>query len=202
MDVANFIRDLRVGHGMSQNDLAQIAGVSISSVSCWELGKKLPRMGAINKMADYFGIPTAAFFGGELHNELPVPAQRMLPIYSDVSAGNGVLADNTITGYEHADAKYADGNHFYLRVKGDSMSPRIEDGDLVLVKRQDSVDSGSLGVFVVDGEEGLVKRVQYGEEYITLISVNPAYPPRTFVGSEVLRVRVVGKVVQLLAQFD
>ena len=78
------------------------------------------------------------------------------------------------------------------------MFPKIEDGDIVIVRKQDSVDSGSIAVVLVDNEEGFVKKVVYDQETIELHSINPEYAPKIFKGAEVLRVRVVGLVKQII----
>ena len=74
------------------------------------------------------------------------------------------------------------------------MSPKIEEGDRLLVQLQSSVDSGSFAVVVIDDEDGVVKKICYSSDRIELISENPYYPPRVFSGPDVTRVRVVGLV--------
>ena len=80
------------------------------------------------------------------------------------------------------------------------MSPKIDDGDLVLVRSQTSVDSGTIGIFSVE-EEGFIKKVEYNDTHISLISFNPQYPPMEFDGMDVLKVRVIGKVIELKRKF-
>jgi len=132
-------------------------------------------------------------------NAYPVDSVVYLPIVGRVAAGNGVIAQEEIIGYEFVDAdELCSGEtYFWLRVNGDSMSPKIEDGDLVLVKQQPSVDSGSYAVVIIDGEDGVVKKVNYGADWIELVSINPYYPPRHFKGPDVLRITVVGKVLEV-----
>lgn len=60
MSIAENIKKIRLEHGLSQTELGKIAGVSDKAVSTWELGTKIPRMGAVEKMANYFGIPKSA----------------------------------------------------------------------------------------------------------------------------------------------
>jgi repressor LexA len=84
--------------------------------------------------------------------------------------------------------------YIWVRVQGDSMFPKIEDGDKILIRLQDSVDSGQVGIVLIDGEEAVVKKINYDTDYIELISFNPYYPPRRFEGSDVQRIRVVGLV--------
>lgn len=193
------LNTLMEAHGKSQVDLIRDLGVKRSTVSTWCTGLKIPRMDTIQELATYFNVQVSDLI--EEHSDLPpnaYPAELCrLPVIGKVSAGNGVLAEDNIIGYELADARYGNGDYFYLKVKGDSMFPKIEEGDLVLVHKQDSVDSGNYAVVVVNGEEGLVKKVKYDKEWIELVSVNPYYPVRRFEGRDVLQVRVIGKVVKI-----
>lgn len=187
-----------------------------ATVSHWK--KNPPSRKTMTMIANYFDVPVEwlenddlDFSHIEFHPvnesikyenaaETSLPVQVSLPIYGTVSAGNGVLAQEDIIGYASCDSAQADGNHFFLKVYGDSMEPLLRYGDILLCRKQDSVDSGSIGVFLVDGEFGYVKKVMYGNDYINLISINPAYPPKTFVGEEVLRVKVIGKCLEVRSQ--
>ena len=78
------------------------------------------------------------------------------------------------------------------------MYPLIMDGDLVLVRLQDEIDSGELAVVIVDEEDGVIKRVQYSTNKVTLISENSEkYPPRIFERNEINRLRIWGKAIDL-----
>ena len=124
-----------------------------------------------------------------------------MPVLGRVCAGNGVLAEEDIIGYEAVDNKFCNDQHLLLQISGDSMYPKLEEGDLAIIRKQSSVDSGDVGVFMIDDEEGVVKKVVYDKEYIELHSFNPMYPIMRFNGSEVLRVRVVGKLVQSIKKW-
>ena len=87
-----------------------------------------------------------------------------------------------------------------ITIKGDSMSPKIENGDVAVVHKQTSVDSGSIAVILVDGEEGYIKKVVYGSDWVELVSLNPDYPTRRFEGNDLLRLSVVGLVKQIIKQ--
>ena len=127
----------------------------------------------------------------------------MIPVFESASAGFGAVADNQVIDYvpfrivSDTEAQET----IAIRVTGDSMSPKIEDGDIIRVHKQDSVDSGSIAVILLDGEEGLVKKVEYGKDWIELQSINPYYPPRRFEGEDVLRLRVVGLVKGVFREF-
>lgn len=124
----------------------------------------------------------------------------MIPLFENVSAGFGTLADDHITDYipmyfsSPAEAKES----IFITVRGDSMFPKIEDGDSVLVHKQESVDSGAIAVLLIDEDDALVKKMVYGEDWIELQSINPMYPPMRFEGADVLRVRVLGAVKKII----
>lgn len=124
----------------------------------------------------------------------------MLPIYESVSAGFGAQAQDNILDYlpcyitNQSEAEES----LCIKVKGDSMYPKIEDGDIIQVHKQTSVDSGSIAVLLIDGEEGVVKRVVYGDDWIELHSINPMYPVLRYEGADVLRLQVVGLVKKII----
>lgn len=200
-DIQKKILSLLKEKEITYYDLADSTGLSRSTLQRWVMSEnpKIP-IDKLEKIATALGVSTAFLLGWQDSNA-PLPTNAYpaelcrLPVIGKVSAGNGVLAEDNIIGYELADARYGNGDYFYLKVKGDSMSPKIEDGDLVLIHKQDSVDSGNCAVVTVDNEEGVVKKVSYDKEWIKLESVNPYYPPRLFKGMDVTRIRVIGKVI-------
>ncbi|MBQ8429067.1 MAG: helix-turn-helix domain-containing protein [Clostridia bacterium] len=195
--------------GKTQKDLCSYLQISPQSFSEWKAGRSNSYKKYIDQIAEYLDVSTDYLLGKtdtpermeDYFTVIDMPEQKLLPIFGLVSAGTGCFADEDILGYESADKKYCDGEHFWLRVKGDSMSPRIQDGDLVLVRKQSSVDSGDIGVFLVDGEDGYVKKVRYSENHIILSSFNSMYKDIVFECAEVQRVRVLGKVIELKAKF-
>ena len=90
--------------------------------------------------------------------------------------------------------------YFVLRVKGNSMYPRLLDGDTILCRRCDSVDSGSLAVVLYNGDEATVKKVNYiqGEDWLELIPYNPEYPTKRIAGADLEQCRILGLVVKLI----
>lgn len=124
----------------------------------------------------------------------------MIPLFENVSAGFGAYADDHITDYipmyftNPAEASES----IFITVRGDSMYPKIENGDSVLIHKQSSVDSGTIAVVLLDEDEALVKRVVYDKDWIELHSINPMYPPMRFEGADVLRIRVLGAVKVIL----
>ncbi len=125
-----------------------------------------------------------------------------IPVYESILAGFGDYASDYIVGYmpiyieNPADVK----DMLCIKIKGDSMYPKIENGDTVVVRKQSSVDSGSIAIVLIDNEDGLVKKVVYDKDHIELISINPEYAPKRFEEKDVLRVSVVGLVKQIIKE--
>lgn len=197
--------------GVKQVDLAGRTGIGKSSICTYLQGEYLPKQANIAKLAKALNVSEAWLYGGDvpmerapLHQSADYSPVRscMIPVLGQVAAGLGSLAYDNIESYHPVSAELVppseQEDHFYLVVRGESMTPELLPEDLVLVKKQASLPGGSLGVFLIDGEEGVVKRVRYGKGFIELLSVNPYFPPRRFEGIEQARVQVVGKVVSSL----
>lgn len=196
---------LRFCREESRETLEQIGalvGVNKSTVMRWEHGdtSKIP-LPTIHALARHFHVGEQWLMGlteDMATNEDPRTDAVPVPVLGTVRAGCGGLVLEEPLGTEPVDAEMLNcqDEYFWLRVNGDSMTPVINDRDLVLVRRQESVDSGRYAVVIVDGEEGLVKRVVYSDNWIELQSVNPYYPPRRFEGEQTASVTVVGLVVE------
>lgn len=196
--------------GIDRNELCQILGFKYTTVSEWLQGKKYPRIDKIEALANYFGIKKSDLIEDKSDNS-PIESNitplnqsdvYRIPVFESVSAGFGTYASDYIVEYmpvyikNPADAK----DMLCIKVKGNSMYPKIEDGDIVVVRKQSSVDSGSIAVVLIDNEEGFVKKVVYDKDFIELISINPEYAPKRFEGEDVLRVSVVGLVKQIIKE--
>lgn len=183
-------------------------GYSKTMATNWKKGS-VPRDTTLLKIADYFGVSVEYLLGesesrGEESKQNLVPLDQqnvyMVPLFESVSAGFGAYASNNVEDYMpvyFSNPTEANGT-ICIRVRGDSMYPKIENGDIIQVHKQDSVDAGAIAVVLVDGDDGLVKKVQYGPGWIELISINPMYQPMRFEGSETERVCVVGLVTQVI----
>lgn len=124
----------------------------------------------------------------------------MIPLYETVSAGLGAYAINNAIDYIplYINTQPEAEETICIKVAGDSMFPKIEEGDIIQVHKQDSVDSGTIAVILLDGEKGLVKRIEYGENWIELHSINPEFQTRRFEGPAVQRIQVVGAVKKII----
>jgi repressor LexA len=165
------------------------------------------RRDKIALLAKALQVTPAFIMGLEDDNFLPINAAPVgelvnIPILGRVAAGNGCYASEDIDGYEPVSPAWlAPGERYiFLRVHGDSMWPKYLENDLLLVQCQTSVDSGSIAVVTIDDEEGVVKKIEYGKDWIELISENPYYPVRRFEGRDILRIKVIGLVKRLIRE--
>ncbi len=198
------LKKYRESRGLSQAAVARELGISRQTYNNYELGKRQADYEMLLKLSEFFDTTVERL----LADDAPVPAPvsnisavfddhiRMVPVFESVSAGFGALAENSVVDFIplRIVSDYEASETICIRVQGDSMYPKIEDGDLIQVHKQDSVDSGDIAVVLLDGEEGLVKKVIYGPTWIELHSINPMYPVQRFEDADVLRLRVVGKV--------
>lgn len=206
MTIGQRVKLLREKKGLTQQELAELLGYrSKTSVAHIENGRDIPRSMVV-KLSDLLDTTPAYLMGWEDSKEpsnitlLPQNKIRLIPIYESVSAGFGAYADNYITGYNPCYIINDDEarNTLCITVQGDSMYPKIENGDLVQVLRQDWADNGQIAVVLIDGEIGLVKKFEQDQDSITLISINPEYPPKVFEGSDRARVKVLGIVRKII----
>lgn len=190
--------------------VCQKIGLSSAAFSKWQ-DDSVPRRATLQKFADYFGVTVDDLLSDRTQKielkEKPLELQSngtmldqqnifMIPLYENVSAGFGALAVDSIVDYipHYFSSAYEAQETIFIKVRGDSMFPKIEDGDIIQVHKQDSVDSGQVAVVLLDNEEALVKKVVYGSTWIELHSFNPMYKTMRFNDENVLRIRVVGLV--------
>jgi repressor LexA len=117
-----------------------------------------------------------------------------------VAAGLPIEAvENIIDTEEISEDMAKTGEYFGLQIHGDSMEPRMYEGDVVVVRQQDDAESGDIVIAMVNGNDATCKRLTKYADYITLSSINSKYEPMTFSKDEVVSkpVRIIGKVVEL-----
>ena len=200
--LASNLQKLMDRESITQKDIAVIAGVSQQSVSNWLAGKLMPRMGAIEKIAEYFDVAKSDLL--EMKDGYESKATR-IPVLGTVKAGIPITAVQEILDYEEISSEMTRcGEYFALRIKGDSMEPRMHEGDVVIVKQQSTVDSGQIAIVLVNGDEATVKKVRFRNNGIELIAFNSyAYEPHFYSAEDIQRlpVEIIGRVVELRAKF-
>lgn len=198
----NRIKELRAQKGIKQTELAKVLSVSQAALSGYETGKYEADLATYKKIAEYFGVSVDYLLGGS-EKSSKSDAIR-IPVLGRVAAGIPIEAIEEIIDYEELDAEeYGHGEYFGLKIAGQSMEPKISDGDVVIVRRQPDVESGEIAVVLVNGYDATVKRIKKSPQGVTLIPSNPAYEPMYYSNEEIesLPVVIVGKVVELRAKF-
>ena len=204
--VGDYIKSLRKSKGLTQEELGNMIGVKKAAVQKWESGmvQNLKR-NTIKQLSDIFEVSPASFIDNDDTIEsnatiLPQDKIRMIPVYESVSAGFGAYADNYILEYIPLFISSDEEAHntLCIKVQGNSMYPKIEDGDSIQVLKQDWCESGQVAIVLIDGENAVVKKVQYDKSSITLLSFNPEYAPRVFKGAERDRLKILGIVRKVI----
>lgn len=185
--------------GVSPTRVCQDLSFGNSLAVKWKKGAS-PRNSTIRVLAEYFGVAPEYF----TEEGAPLPSGVRIPIYGNVAAGIPIEAITDIEDYEEIPAEMARGGEYVaLRIHGRSMEPRMLDGDVVIVRLQDDVDSGDTAIVFVNGCDATCKKVIKDSDGIALVSINPEYKPMKFTSEQVrdLPIRIWGKVVELRAKF-
>lgn len=204
MTTGDRLKELRKAHKLTQEELGAKIGVKKAAIQKYEKGTvKNIKKDSLLKLAEILDTTPEYILGWDNSSYGLEPVSEAdfvkIPIIGRVAAGVSCFAENNIVDYESVsktDVNLKE-QYAFLRVVGDSMYPLLMENDLVLVRCQSSVDSGALAVVIVDDEDGVIKRVVYGKNFIELHSVNPMYPPRRFEGEDVMRIRVFGLVKEV-----
>lgn len=197
MSIADNIKTLRLKEKLSQAELGKIAGVTDKAVSTWESGLKIPRMGAVEKMAAYFGVPKSAILDDNFSSAIPtgfepLPQLTQVPLVGRIACGQPITAEQNIESVIGVPSTWhAD---FALTCRGDSMQPRYLDGDIVCIHRQPEVENGQIAAVRI-GEEATLKRFYRQGDTVTLQAENPAYPPLVYQKEELNNITIEGRVV-------
>lgn len=126
------------------------------------------------------------------------PARRIMrvPVLGVIRAGEPIYAAQNIEGWEEIPKEWVNGECFFLRVVGDSMAgARIQEGDLVFVRRQDYAENGDIVVAILNGEDATIKRIFFTQDAIILHPENPKYKPIVLQGKDRSQLTIIGKVL-------
>ena len=208
MSIANNIKHLRESHGMSQAEFGNIAGVTDKAVSTWETGKKEPRMGAIQKIADYFGIKKSNIIDERDSNvsEIPagfepLPKMVKIPLISEIARGTPILAEQNIADY--INCPEACKATFALRCHGNSMAgAEIHDGDIIFIRQQPDVENGQIAAVQIHDDccNAILKRFYRNGDTVILMAENSDFPPLTFQREEISKIHIAGRAVYHLSK--
>ena len=190
--------------GKNKRVISSEMGIPYTTLVEWSNGRKFPRADGIESLAKYFGILKSDLLEERARKKTQQPNITedftTFPVIGEVAAGYNhpaledwegdtvEIPNSYLKGREYDD-------FFVLKVKGDSMYPAYQDGDKVLVLKQNTLNfSGQVGVVLYDDELGTLKKVEYktGEDWMRLIPINPSYPPIKIEKEQLEHCRILG----------
>lgn len=195
--IAERIKIQRKRKPMTQAYFADRLNVDRRTVINWENGITEPSGEMIINIANVLGISPDLILTGETSN-------RKVPVYDSISAGIPLEAIENIYDYEEIPEHWTiHHEYFALKVKGDSMAPRMYDNDVVIVRKQDDVENGEIAIVLVNGTDATIKKILKSPDGITLQPLNFNYTPKFYSNREIeeLPVKILGRVVELRAKY-
>ncbi len=199
------IRYLRKKNEWSQDYIAEKLGYkSYTTIQKWEMGTSEPPLKKTRELADLFNVDIDDLTNKDL--ELPEPTKCaskkgvVINVLGRVAAGIPIEAiEEVIDTEEITEEMAAKGEFFGLQIRGKSMEPRMVEGDVVIVMKQDTAETGDIVIATVNGTDATCKRLKRYRDGIELIPINPSYNPMFFTNEEIESkpVRIIGKVVEL-----
>lgn len=180
----NRLKSLRTERGFSQDQLAALVKLSRGSISNYEAGIREPEYEVVEAFADIFNVDTDYLFGrSDVKRKVsfdpnvppgfqPLPELSTVPLVGRIACGQPITAEENVEGYVSIPSAWR--ATFTLMCEGDSMAPRIQDGDLVAIRKQTVVENGEIAAVRI-GDEATLKRVYFHDDYIELRPENPAY---------------------------
>lgn len=220
-ELGKYLENSRKQKGLSTYDVSNLTQISQSYISLIEKGKRKPSAVILKTLApvyslDYIDLYEKAGYIDLIEDEKKdilkkigaIPLSDIetvkIPILGKVKAGYDYLAQENIIDYIAFKIDGADKENYYaLYVTGDSMEPLFDDGDIVIVHKQDDFNNGENCVVLINGNEATIKKVYKGTTGIKLQAVNPYYPPRIFTEEEIkdLPVKIIGVVEKSIRNF-
>lgn len=204
--LGEIIKQLRLENNLRGEDFGNIFEVTKTAVSNWESGKRTPDSDMIIKIADYFNVSVDFLLGLE-DNKVPNSRSKgvKVPVLGKVVAGIPIEAIEDIIDYEEIPYEMSkSGSYFALQVTGKSMEPRMQDGDVVIVKKQSDIESGDVAIVLINGCDATIKKVIKQDTGLLLVANNhDVYPPKFYSAQDIqdLPVTIIGKVVELRGKF-
>ena len=196
-------------HNTDVNMLAQKMGIkSKSTIYRYMNAEMSPKITTVKYLAEYYNVDPVWLMGYDVpmkrtlkneSNVFPVAdVPKKVPVVGKISAGLPILAVENIECYEFAPSSYIKEGfeYFYLRVQGDSMNLKFNNGDIVLVQKQDTLENNEIGVILVNGDDATVKKYKSENGLVILepMSTNPENTVQIY-NPKNISINIIGKVV-------
>lgn len=202
------LTELRTNLGLTIEELSKKTNISTILLERYEKGivGKMKQPTILN-LANFYNVNPVWLMGYDVpmerqkeeSNVFPVPdIPKKIPVVGKISAGMPILAVENIEGYEFApSSQIKEGyTYFYLRVQGDSMNMKFNEGDIVLVQKQNFLENDEIGVILVNGDDATVKKYKSENGLIILepMSTNPENTVQIY-NPKNIDIKIIGKVI-------
>ena len=202
--IAERIREGMELRNLKQTDLVEKTGISKGALSSYISGRYEPKQNNIYLISKALSVSEAWLMGADV----PMETREItnchrgitINVLGRVAAGIPIEAvENIIDTEEISEDMARTGEFFGLQIHGDSMEPRMYEGDVVIVRQQDDAESGDIVIALVNGNDATCKRLTKYTSGIALTSLNTKYDPMMFSNEEIASkpVKIIGKVVEL-----
>ena len=203
------LKEIMKIRNINLSKLSDISKISKSSLHSYLQGKNEPKQNNIYRLARALNVSESYLMGWteeiEQKHEIKTNSKGIqIPVLGTVPAGIPISAIEDIIDYEEIPRSWENqGEFFGLKIKGDSMYPTLENGDVVIVKKQSTADNGDTVIVMVNGDDATCKRYERSDTGIMLIPNNNAYSPIFYTNEEIesLPISIIGKVVELRRKF-
>lgn len=199
MNIGERIKYLRVKMGWTQKELSERIGISRPSIAKYETNARLPNR-HIEKLSEIFDV-TTDYLLCKSDNPVSENKENKIPVFEKISAETSFETTQSVEDYEVIPIRWGNSREYFaLRIRDHSMEPRIWNGDIVIVHKQNDVDSGEIAVVLVNGCEATVKQIKKSTGGLILIGFNPSvYQPHFYTSKEVrnFSIRIIGHVEEV-----
>lgn len=202
----NRIKELRLEKGINMAQVAKELDIPYTTYVNYEKGDREPNSEMLVLLANYFNVSVDYLICRSNSREQEIKLKS--PIITDDNVSFPVIGE-LAAGYEHIAMEdwsgetieipesYLKGrkreDYLVLSVKGDSMYPHYQNGDKVLILKQDCInESGDIAAVIYDGEYATLKKVEYKKDAVRLVPLNPEYKPREISGADLEQFKIIG----------
>ena len=202
--------------GISQTELCERTGIPKSAMSQYLSGAFKPKQERTYLLAKALRTTPEYLMGLTDDEEPPITFEfhiddnnaeilpdkylRRIPTFESCAAGIGAYADSSVVGYQYLsiESDWEADNTIAVKVKGNSMYPKIEDGDIVIVCKDMDYEDGQIVVARIGEDEAVVKKIRIYPDKLVLESINPEYMDRVFKKEQMNSVHIEGVVRKII----
>ncbi|MCI1700033.1 LexA family protein [Liquorilactobacillus nagelii] len=194
--LSNNIKRFMKQRGVERSKMAADLNVKYTTLTDWINGNVYPRIGSIEKIANYFNVEKSDLIERRPDNVIPITKTVKIPLLGEIACGDPILAEENIEEYIDEPVNYLpSGKCFYLKAKGDSMKPTIPSGSRVLIRQQPDVEDDEIAaVLMTDTNEATLKRIKRSNGTMFLMPDNPEFTP--IIVGEDNPARILGKAIR------